>query len=333
MVGSNHNQILFSQLFHKLGKPLIEFVQSQGIAINISAMTINHIEINQIDKAQTVEVLVGIVHCMFQTIGIGGVVNMLGSTLTGKDVVDLTNRNGVQTICLNDIQQGILGRFQRIVVTVGGTLKTVYCIAYERTGDDTTHTMLTLQQLSCDVAILVQLVNGHHFFMRCNLENRVSRSIHDQITGLHMFFTELGNNFGSGHRTVCQNTTASCLLERLQNFFGESVGISGQRIGGNNASNFPVTNGRILAHGGFRQFTVCTHRSIYGSQEIQAIDITQAARYHIGNIQLGRGCAGSQGIDTDIAKAFRVRHCTSTAGIQHKQKNSFHADTSITCSP
>ena len=65
-----------------------------------------------------------------------------------EDVVDLTNRNGVQTICLNDIQQGILGRLQRIVVTVGGTLKTVYCIAYERTGDDTTHTMLTLQQLS-----------------------------------------------------------------------------------------------------------------------------------------------------------------------------------------
>ena len=69
-----------------------------------------HIKIHQIHKAKAMEILFrkmgGVVH----TVGIALIINMLGSTPAGKDIVDLAHANGRKALGLDGIQQGLRGR-------------------------------------------------------------------------------------------------------------------------------------------------------------------------------------------------------------------------------
>ena len=62
MVGGNHHQILVSQLLQEGRQPPVKLRQGSGIAVDVPAVAIEHVEIHQVDEAKPVEVLFGIVH-------------------------------------------------------------------------------------------------------------------------------------------------------------------------------------------------------------------------------------------------------------------------------
>ena len=111
-----------------------------------------------------------------------------------EDVIDLANGDGLQTTALDHIQQGLLGRLQRVIVTIGGSL---ICTGSTNkgTGNDTADAMLSDEHLSCGMAVLVQLFDGDYFLMGCDLEHRVCGGVDDQIAGFHMLVTILLDNF------------------------------------------------------------------------------------------------------------------------------------------
>ena len=94
---------------------------------------------------------------------------MLGGADAGKNVVDLAHTDGIHPLCLHRIQQSLLGRLQRIVMAVGGAL-VCPALPNKGTGNDTAHTMLALQQITGNMAVFIQLLNGYNFLMGGDLD-------------------------------------------------------------------------------------------------------------------------------------------------------------------
>ena len=203
-------------------------------------------------------------------------------------------------------------------MTVGRACEAVLCVADKRTGDDTTHTVLADQKISCNTAVFIQLFGRNNILMRRDLENRVCGGIDDQIAGLHMFLAVFVNYRRAGPRSIGQNASAGCFAEGLKHFFGEAVGISRQRIRRNQTCNLPVTDGGILAHGGFLQAANGAFGCVRSGQIIDGIDVAETIGKKIRYVQLVGGGAAFQRVDIDIAKACRVRHLTAAAGIEYK---------------
>ena len=144
--------------------------------------------------------------------------------------------------------------------------------------------MLALQQVTGNVAVFIQLLNGHNTLVRRNLEHGVGRGINNQIPALYVLIPEHFNDFCAGIGLIGQHTAACCLAEGFQHFLGEALGIGGQRIGRNDARNFPVADGGILTHGYFRQLAVSTLGCVGLAQKFQTVNIAQTVGKHIGDI-------------------------------------------------
>ena len=151
-----------------------------------------------------------------------------------------------------------------------------------------------------------------------DLEHGVGGSVNDQVPGLHMLVAVGSNDLRAGPGGVGKDASSRGRLEGLQHLIGEAVGIGRQRVRRHDARNLPVADGGILAHGAFRQLAVSAGGSFHLAQEVQAVDVAEAALSHIGNVQLGRSGAGAQGVDPHIAKTLRIRHGAAAAGIQYK---------------
>ena len=68
--------------------------------------------------------------------------------------------------------------------------------------------------------------------MGCHLEHRIGRSVDDPLSSIQMLLAVIPDHIGAGVRQIAQAATAGGLLEGLQDVFRETVGVSGQRIGG-----------------------------------------------------------------------------------------------------
>ena len=326
VIRRNHNQVLRAHLFHKLRQPAVKLRQGRGVAVDVPAVAVKHIEIHQIDKAQAGEVLVGVAHGLVHAVGVALGVDVLRGALARKDVIDLTDRDGVQPRVLEGVQHGFLGRFQGEIVAVCRA-GIVPVASDEGTGDDPAHAVLPSQDPPGDPAVLVELFHGNHVLVSRDLEDGIRGGIDDQIPGLHVLVTVLVDDGGSGPGSVCQDAPPGGLPEGLQNFLGEAVGIGGQRLGRNNACDLPVSDGGILTHGGLRDFAEGSGRLLYGTQEFQPVDVAQARLTHIRNIKFIRGRAGTQRIHAEITELGGVRKFSRTTGIKHEKKYTFHCIT------
>ena len=75
-------------------------------------MTVEHIKINQIDKAESVKILLGVFGGAPHAVGIAGGKYVIGNALAGKNIVNLSDRQGIQTGIPNGVQHGLSRRLQ-----------------------------------------------------------------------------------------------------------------------------------------------------------------------------------------------------------------------------
>ena len=253
MVGGDHHQILLPQPGQELSQPGVKLRQCLRVAVNVPAVAVEHVKIHQVHKAQTVEILPGVVHGMVHTVSVALVEHMLRGALTGKNIVDLAHSDGIQPGGLDGVQHGGCGRLQGEVMPVTGPPEAVHRISHKGTGDDPAHAVLSPEDASGLAAGVVKLLQGDLLLMGRHLEHRVGGGIEDPLAGIQLLLAVIPDHVGAGIGQVAQPAPAGGRLKGVQHLFRKALGIGGQRVRGHHTRDLPVADGGILTHGGLRQ--------------------------------------------------------------------------------
>ena len=121
--------------------------------------------------------------------------------------------------------------------------------AHKGSGNDAPHAVFALELLAGDAAIPVKLLQGNHFLMGSNLENRIGGGIDNQISGAHVLVAVELNGLGAGDGLIAEDSPPGGCPEGRQDLLGKAVGIGGHGLGGDHTGDFPVADGGVLAHG------------------------------------------------------------------------------------
>ena len=118
---------------------------------------------------------------------------------------------------------------------------------------------------------------------------------------------------------------AGLFLKLVDEAVGESVREGGQGFRADDARNFPVADGGILAHALLLQ----TGEGAGGGGVLftggHAVDVEQSELFQIGAVEVGVLGDGAEGVGALIAKGGGVRLCTDAEAVQNDQKNAlFH---------
>ena len=81
------------------------------------------------------------------------------------------------------------------------------------TRDDTSYSVLTREQLACDLAIAVKIPDRNDILVCGNLEYAISRGINDERACFAMLVTVVANNVGSRIRQIANGLAAGSLFE------------------------------------------------------------------------------------------------------------------------
>ena len=287
-------------------------------------MAVEHIEINEIHKAQALEIALEVVHGLGEAVSVALRVDIVRQAAACEDIVDLADGKDILTGGLDGVKHGLRGRLEREVVAVGRAGEAVLLVADERTGDDAADAMLSDEDLTGDAAVFIQLLQRDDVLVRRDLEHGVCGRINDEVSRAHMLRAVLCDDLGAGPGCVRQDAAARRLAEGLEHFLGEAVGIGGQRIRGNDARDLPVADRGVLAHGGLCHAGAGARLRGIRAEERQALDVAEAAVHHRGDVQLaGRGTALER-VHAEITEPCGIGHFTRAAGIQNDQKNALH---------
>ena len=328
MVGGDHQKILLPHLLQEFAQPCVEFGQCLCVAVNIPAVAEVHVKIHQIHKAQSFKIRLRVMHGVIHAVCVGLVVHVLRGAASCKNIIDFANGNGSLARLHNGIHHGAL-RLQRIVVPVGGALEAGPAVTHKGTGDDTAHTVLALQNGPSLAAALVEFLQRNQLLMGCHLKNGVHGGVDDPLARVQLLLPVVTDHVGSGVGPVAQAATAGGRLKGIQHLLRKSFRIGGHGFRRHNTGNLPVTDGGVLAHGFFRQPGIGAQGLFRLGQAGDAVNLSKTCRNHVGNVQLGRGGAGSQRIDPHITKFFGIRHRADAKGIQYNQKDTFHGSSPL----
>ena len=292
VVGRDHQDVALPHPGDEVGKELVELGGGGGVARHIAAVAVEHIEINEIHKAQALEIALEVVHGLGEAVGVALRVDIVRQAAACEDIVDLADGKDVLTGGLDGVKHGLRGRLEREVVAVGRAGEAVLLVADERTGDDAADAMLSDEDLTGDAAVFIQLLQRDDVLVRRDLEHGVCGRINDEVSRAHMLRAVLCDDLGAGPGCVRQDAAARRLAEGLEHLLGEAVGIGGQRIRGNDARDLPVADRGVLAHGGLCHAGEGARLRGIRAEERQALDVAEAAVHHRGDVQLaGRGTA------------------------------------------
>ena len=110
------------------------------------------------------------------------------------------------------VQQRRPGRFERVVVTIGGAREGARH-ADERPCDDAANTRPARREIERRFADSVLLRDRDHVFMRGDLKHAVGRRIDDRLAGPHVLGAEPVDDLGAGGDHVAQGAAANAPLE------------------------------------------------------------------------------------------------------------------------
>ena len=134
-------------------------------------MTVNHVGINKVGEAQTVEVFAGSLNSFLNSVCIAGSELKLSHATVSKDVINLANRKNVKAVLFKAIKHSWARWLKREVMTARSTL--VWPLPLKRTSNNASNTVLTLKNLARNAAILIEFLGTYHVLMCSNLENRI----------------------------------------------------------------------------------------------------------------------------------------------------------------
>ena len=328
VVSSDDQQVILVHQAQQLAQLLVEHLDLLCVALDITAMAPQSVEVDQVDVAQALEValcdLDGLLHAMDGALGLVG----LGQAFAVEDVEDLTNGNNLVACVLDSVQSSSAVGLQSIVVAVCGTLELALLLANVGTGDDTADHPLRLQgDLTSDLTAAVQLVQTEGLLVAADLQNGVSGGVDDHVAGSDLFFCQLVQDLSAGSALVANDNAAGTggqLIEQLLGEAGLGEGLEGH--GDVQAHLLPVTGHGVLAGGSLVQVGVVTQRILNGIDLCHGVQVCHTQLLQVGDVET-LVSAGSvlgdvaQGIGTDVTVALCIGQCADTQRVHNDGEN------------
>ena len=174
-------------------------------------MTILHIKIYKIDKAQAKEIIIYPFQSLIHTVNITVDRNFSCNAPVSKNIRNLAYANNRISCYLKHIQYCILWCLQGKIVTAWSTIK-LWIGALEWTSDNSAYCMFTTHNASSLTAVFIKLLWWNNILMSRNLQYTVSGSIYDKSTCFHMLLTVIMNNLCTRIRFVANNLSAKSIF-------------------------------------------------------------------------------------------------------------------------
>ena len=96
----------------KTGQPRIKCGKRTRIAVHIAPMTVQHIEVHQIDKTKSRKIPFGKLFGHCHTFLIGMCEHMIGKAASGENIIDFSDGDHIPSGCFQNIIDRVAGRFQ-----------------------------------------------------------------------------------------------------------------------------------------------------------------------------------------------------------------------------
>ena len=136
MVCCDHQDILRSELCHDFRKTLVKVGESSGVSRNIVAVSVLHIKIDQIDKTESVEILIHISQSLVNTVLVVLGTCHLCDSFSCENIVDLADGENVLTGVFDIIEHRVSRWSKGEIMTAAGPGEMPRC-PNKRTGDHT----------------------------------------------------------------------------------------------------------------------------------------------------------------------------------------------------
>ncbi len=228
MVGRDDDQVVLAQPGFDFRQAAIESLQSIGVAPGVATMPVDHVELDQIDEEQSVEVFhEELQHGVAAGLIVRRVVGACDAS-AGKNILDLSDGQDVPVGVFQLVQQDGGHGFERVVPTVAGAGETVGIVAKERPGDDAADGMLAVEDFAGAAAGGVEFLDGHDILMGRHLKHAVGRGVDDQVAGFEMLRAEFLDHLRAGGGPVGQDAAAGPTLEFVDDVRRKSMGVGGE---------------------------------------------------------------------------------------------------------
>src|SRR5699024_1588502 len=115
--------------------------------------------------------------------------------------------------------------------------------------------------------------------MGSNLQDRIVRGVHDEVSCLHLMLSILLDDFGTACRLVANKSPFSTFPYVVEWRFGEADRISFERLFNIKSCNFPVAGHRVFALGNFARPAVECRRIVTACHSREGIDAPEAESF------------------------------------------------------
>ncbi len=323
VVGGDDQQIFIPHEGLNLRQLLIKVLQCLSKAFRIVTVTVSHVVVHQIGEAQAIKILAHIVKPSFNAGRVSGSVIGAGQSLMIKNVLNFAYAKAFHAGSLHLVQQRFANGRQGEIPTAGRAGE-VAGFAYERTGNDTANTELTLQHFPSNGAEAVQLLAGIQAFVAGNLEHAVCRGVDNRLAGSKMLCTQLVQNSRAGSRLIANGSMTNGSFILGHKISREAVRESGEGFCQPQTADFPVAGGGVLTCTFFNGSTIAAHcirigriacrRNLAKTKLSHVRQAGMALCYHMGN-----------GGSTNITIFICVRQIACANTVKDGQKNTSHS--------
>ena len=215
-------------------------------------MSEDHIEVDEIDKGETREVLAEERSRLFHAVGIVLVrAKALRESFSCKNVGDLADADGGESRILQGVEHG-RRRLKREVVPSCRAL-VVRILADEGTRDDPADAVLAAHDGTRLAARLVKLLARHDALVRRELQHAVRRRVDDECSRLDVLAPVVMNDLRARIRLVADELPADARLKRGDDLGRESRRVRRHRVLADDARQLPMPRRRVLAARAFPQ--------------------------------------------------------------------------------
>src|SRR5699024_4177247 len=173
VIGGNDDEVIFSHLVQYFGKSCIKCLKRFPVSYGVPAMSIFCIEINQVQKAYTVEIGLHRFKHFRHAIIIISRSDRFCNPFTIIDVIYFSKSNDIFAIIFQFIHDGSAKWFTCIIMSVFRTFEMPW-LTDKWSGNDTTYLVLVLKgQFPCYFTNVIELVQWYDFFMCRNLQDGI----------------------------------------------------------------------------------------------------------------------------------------------------------------
>ena len=242
-----------------------------------------------------------------------------------EDVADLSDAVHRHARVADEAQIVRPARLERVVVTIRRAL-----VASGRTGerpsDHASDGVLAREDLARDTARLVEIVERHRLFVRCDLEDGVGRRVDDPLARPLVLLSELLDDLRPRRRLVADHAAARAVHERVDHVVREAVRIRREGRRGDDAHELPVPRRRVLPLRALEQAARDRGGPGLRRAPCERFHVPEAERLEIGKIEAA-DCSRdvAERVRSLVAVLVGIGKSAGTDGVEHDHAGSGHA--------